>query len=162
MLKQTLTARYPTTSAVVIKMFTDKKFHVAKLEGTGLAGYTVLDHQFDGKEFSMKVERRVPMNAPGVVKKFFGAETKVVNDEAWSVKTKTGKVKVQPAGVPVEMTCTASMADEGKSCVVTYLWDINARIPLVGGTLEKFVAGDLEKRSAEETELAIKQIKDYT
>ena len=162
MLKHTSIARYPVPSAVVIKMFTDKKFHIAKLEASGLAGYEVLSHQFDGKEFSIKVERRVPMNAPGLVKKFFGAETKVVNEESWTVKTKTGRVQVQPAGVPVEMSCTSSMADEGGGCVITYLWQVNAKIPLVGGALEKFIVSDLEKRAAEETVLAIAQIKDYT
>ena len=45
--------------------------------------------------------------------------------------------------------------------VLDHDWTIKAKIPLVGGALEKFVVSDLERRSAEETEIAIRMLKDY-
>lgn len=153
-------ARYPVPSAVVIRMFTDKAFHTRKLDQMGIK-YKVLEHDSSPKEFRIRIERKVPMNAPGVVKKLFGAETTVVNDESWNPAARTGRVKVMPQGVPVEVSCTASMKDEGGGCVISYDWDINARVPLIGGAVEKFVIGDMEKRADEETQVGIGLAKDY-
>ena len=53
------------------------------------------------------------------------------------------------------------MKDQGGECVVSFDWTIKARVPLVGGALEKFVISDMERRAAEETEVAIRLLKDY-
>lgn len=154
-------ARYPASSDVVLRMFTDKNFHTRKLDAMGLKNYKVLDHKLDGSAFRIRIERKVPMQAPGVVKKLFGAETTVTNEEHWNLKSKTGKVLVEPQGVPIEVSCTTALTDEGKECVVSFDWTIKARVPLVGGALEKFVIADMEKRAAEETEVARSLLKDY-
>ncbi len=154
-------ARYPAPASAVIKMFCDKDFHSRKLEALGLPKYQVLEHKFDGKEFRIRMERHVPMQVPGLIKKLIPAETRVINDERWDVAKRTGKVKVEPQGVPVEMTCTAAMADEGGGCVVTYRWEVTARVPLLGGTLEKFVVGDMEKKMAEETSVGVTLVNAY-
>ena len=98
-------ARYPASAEVVLRMFTDKAFHTGKLDAMGLKNYQVLDHAFDGKDFRIKIQRKVPMQAPAVVKKFVGAESTVINEERWNLKTRTGRVLVEPVGMPLEMSC---------------------------------------------------------
>lgn len=147
-------AKYPVSSDVIIKMFTDPAFHTDKLKAMGMAKSRVLDTKSDASEFRIKIERKVPLDAPGLLKKFFPAETTVVHEERWNMAAKTGKVKVEPSGVPIEITCTATMTDAGGKGTVNYVWDIRAKVPLIGGALEKFVAGDMEKRLQEETKAA--------
>jgi hypothetical protein len=160
-MKHEMQVRYPASSAVVLKMFTDKGFHTTKLEAMGVHKYKILQHQFDGQNFSIRIERQVPMQAPALVRKLVPMEPKVTNEESWNVAAKSGKVRVEPQGMPVEMSCTMSMADKGKECVVSCSWEIRARVPLLGGALEKFILGDLERRSAEETEAGIALLKNY-
>lgn len=159
-MKRESRARYPASSDVVMKMFTDKDFHSRKMGILGM-DFDILEHEFDGKDFRLKAQRGVPMQATGIAAKFMPAKTQVVNDERWSVADKTGTVEVKPQGVPLEMNCTAQMRDEGDECVITYSWNIRAKIPLGGGSLEKFVAADMEKREAEELEAAISLLDDY-
>jgi hypothetical protein len=153
-------ARYPAPAAIVLKMFADPKFHTGKLDKLGFK-YRVLDQKNAGGEFSIRIERKVPMDAPGIVKKFVPLETTVVNEEAWNLAAKTGRVKVQPQGIPVDCSCKVTIKDEGSGCVITYDWEINARVPLVGGTLEKFIVGDMDKRAGDETALGIKMVEAY-
>jgi len=153
--------RYPASSDVVIKMFTDKNFHTRKLDTMGLKNYLILDHALEGAEFRIKIQRKVPMQAPALVKKFVSAESTVVNEERWNTKSKTGKVLVEPQGMPLEMWCVTALKDQGGECIVSYDWTIKAGIPIVGGALEKFVVSDLERRSTEENEIAIRMLKDY-
>ena len=158
-MKCQLKSRYPASSAVVMKMFTDKAFHTDKLKGLGYNSYEVLSHSFDGKDFRIEVLRKVPIQFPGFSR---GAgESTVVNEESWNLASKTGRVVLNVKGMPLEASCITRMTDEGKDCVVTFDWDVKAKIPLVGGTLEKFVVKDMEKKADEETQAAIALLKNY-
>jgi len=154
-------ARYPAPAEVVMRMFTDKAFHTRKLDAMGLKNYQVLDHALDGADFRIKIRRKVPMQAPSIVKKFVPAESTVVNEERWNTRSRTGSVMVEPQGMPLEVSCVTAMKDQGKGCIVSFDWTIRAKIPLVGGALEKFVVSDMERRAAEETEIAIRLLDEY-
>ncbi len=157
-------ARYPASSDVVIRMFTDRKFHTRKLEAMGLEdqkNYWVLDCAKDGPAFRIRIKRKVPMQAPAIVKKFIPAESTVVNEESWNAASKTGRVVVEPQGMPLEMSCTTQLRDQAGECLVSFDWTIHAKVPLLSGALEKFVVADMEKRAAEEAEIAIRLLKDY-
>ena len=160
-MKFDIKAKYPASSAVVLKMFTDKEFHAKKLGVLGIAKSRVLEHDDKGDDFRIKVERKVPLNAPGVVKKFIPAETTVVSEERWNRAKKTGAVKVEPVGVPVEIKAGVRFADDAQGCTITYAFDVTARVPLVGGALEKFIASDMESKFAEEARAAITLLGPY-
>src|SRR3546814_14273783 len=79
-MKHEVKARYPASPDVVMKMFCDQDFHVRKLDALGLP-YKVLAQKRDARQFSIRVERKVPVQVPGIGKK---AEATVVNEEIWN------------------------------------------------------------------------------
>lgn len=160
-MKHRTVSKYPAPSATVLKMFSDPAFHQKKLEALKLPKFQILEQKASGSEFRIRVERHVPVDAPGAVKKFVPAVSKVVNEEIWNSASKSGKVKAEPQGVPVTITCTVACKDEGTGCAFTYDWNIEARIPFVGGVLEKFVASDMEQRMAEETRIGAQLLAGY-
>jgi hypothetical protein len=153
--------RFPASPEVVMRMFTDRDFHTRKLDAMGLKNYQVLDHAFDGKDFRIKIQRRVPVQAPGVVKKFISGESTVVNEERWNVKSRTGAVLVEPVGLPLEMSCQTKLGGGPGECLVSYDWILHGKVPLIGGALEKFAVADMERRAAEENEIAMRLLRDY-
>ncbi len=159
-MKHTSQARYPAPADVVIKMFCDADFHKRKLEKLGIR-YEILAEEKSGDQFRLKAERAVPVQASGIVKKIMPATTQVVNDERWNLSDKSGSVLVETKGVPLDMSCTAQMRDEGDECVIDYHWEIKARIPLGGGALEKFVVKDMAKGEAEELAVGISFLDEY-
>lgn len=160
-MKFDIKARYAAPSAVVLKMFMDKEFHARKLGVLGIAKSRVLEHDARGDDFRIRIERKVPLNAPGIVKKFVPAEATVVSEERWNAAKKTGTVKVEPAGVPVDIRCKARFADDAQGCVITYAFEVDARVPLVGGALEKFIASDMETKFADEARAAASLLDPY-
>ena len=159
-MKHEITARYPASSSVVMKMFADKNFQTSKLDALGYTGkYQVLAYSADSKQFSIKIERKVPIALPGMGKN--APESTVINNESWNLASKTGSVAVELKGMPLDVSCTTSIVDEGKECVVTYTWNVKSKIPLVGGTIEKMVVADMQKKSDEETVAAIALLKNY-
>lgn len=159
-MKHTSESRYPAPSEVVIKMFSDTDYHKKKMEALGIE-YEILTDESDGDEYHLKAQRMVPINATGMVAKIMPATSTVVNDERWRLSDKTGSVSVETKGVPLDMSCTANIRDEGDGCVITYDWTIKARIPIGGGALEKFVVNDMQKREAEELQAAHALIDQY-
>lgn len=155
------TARYPASAAVVMRMFTDRDFHIRKLEQMGLRRYAVLDHAFDGQRFRIRVERVVPIDVPGLLKKVVPSESCVINDEHWDAKALTGKVLVEPKGMPLDIHCMTAMSNVKDGCLIRYQWTLKARVPLIGGALEKFIIGDMERRANDETRLALTMLDDY-
>lgn len=153
--------RYPAPAAVVMRMFSDGAFHRRKLAQVGLSHYAVLEEAKDDAQFRIRIERHVPLDVPGVLKKVVPASTRVINDETWDLQRRSGRVSVEPQGIPVSLACSTSMRDEGKGCVVVYAWEVKARVPLIGGALEKFVIADTERHAQRETEIAIGLLEAY-
>ena len=63
--------------------------------------------------------------------------------------------------MPVEIRCTARFADDAQGCTITYAFDVTAKVPFVGGTLEKFIAADMESKFAEEARAAVTLLDPY-
>jgi hypothetical protein len=147
-MKQTLEAKYPASSDVVIKMMTDRKFFTDRLDLQGIKEYEVVDHKFDGKSFSITIKRKI-------------TAINVTSVESWNVAKKTGRITVDLAGMPMEVSCDTALKDDGSGCVLTYKWDIVSKIPLVGGKIEKQFAGENEKAIPEQTRLGIKLLQNY-
>src|SRR3546814_18968602 len=87
----------------------------------------VLAQKRDARQFSIRVERKVPVQVPGIGKK---AEATVVNEEIWNFAGKTGVFNVDPGAMPLKCSCTAALKSDGKDTVVTYPWKGKATVPL--------------------------------
>ena len=160
-MKIDIKAKYPAPSAVVLKMFMDKEFHEKKLGVLGVTQFKIVGHDAKGDDFRIKIERKVPLAPPGMISKFVPANATVVSEERWNRASKTGKVKVEPQGIPVEISSSVRFADDAGGCTIIYAFEINAKVPLVGGTLEKFIASDMETKFAAEAKAAVTLLDPY-
>jgi hypothetical protein len=147
-MNQKLEGRYPASSDIVIKMMTDRKFYTDRLDLEGIKEYEVVDHKFDGKDFSITIRRKV-------------TAINVTSIEKWNVAKKAGSIKVELQGMPIELNCSTSLADKGAECVMAYDWDIVSKVPLVGGKIEKQFAGENEKAVPEQVRLGVQLLKNY-
>ena len=147
-MKQKLETRYNASSDVVLKMMTDKKFHCDRLEMQGQKDYEIVSHKSDSKTFSIKFKRKT-------------MAVSVQHEDIWNLGTKKGRVVVELQGMPVEMTADMSLRDEGKGCVLTYEWNINSKVPLVGGKIEKSIAAENEKVIPEQARIGNLLLKNY-
>lgn len=159
-MKIEIKSRYPASAAIVMKMFMDPAFHTGKLQALGLNKFRVLEQKAQGDEFQIRIERKIPLEAPALIRRVVPSETTAVSEERWNRSTMKGKVSIQP-GVPVDMSCVASMTDVGGECVVLYVWEVRAKVPLIGGALEKFICSDLESKMVEETRAAVGLLDPY-
>ncbi len=156
-MKHEIRARYPAPVEAVLRMFTDRSFHTRKLEALGISKYEVANERRDGSAWSIRIDRKVPINLPG----FKGVESSVGHTESWDTARRTGTVQVETRGIPVAISCQARLVEEPQACTVIYTWTIESKLPLVGGALERAVVADMNRQSADETRVGVGLVEEY-
>lgn len=162
-MQHVIEVRFPASSDVVIKAFTDKDFHLKKVDALGSTGVELLDDSDDPDHFYVKIRRQMPVevDVPGALKKLVPSTATLVHKDAWSASSKTGHIDIDISGVPVDLSAEVSLRDEGDECVYRYEWNIKAKVPLVGGKLEKLLAEDMDQKIPKETEASIPLLDAY-
>lgn len=160
-MKLAISANYALAPEALARLFGNPDFHGRKLKEVGVKRYEILELDEKGDEVRIKISRHTPLDAPRAIKKVIPAEVNSVSEEHWNHKTLKGKVSTE-TGIPVEMHCTATISAQGDGSVVNYDWTIKAKVPLIGGALEKFIAGDLKKRMDEEAKAVASIAAEFT
>jgi hypothetical protein len=73
--------------------------------------------------------------------KLFSSQAELEFEEHWSVdgERRHGRCTMQIVGKPVSVTAEFELLPQGKGCVHRIEHQAKARVPLIGGVVEKFV-----------------------
>lgn len=115
--------------------------------GSALLGYTPTP---EGVRFTLR-QGVAEDKLPSVVRTLHNGDLFVERQEEWTQRT--GDVHATVSGVPGDITVRRTIAEEGGRTVVRSTGEVKIRIPLVGGKLESFVAGEITRLLAREAEL---------
>jgi hypothetical protein len=140
------------------KMFSDPKAHVAKFEGMGHHGVTVVDKKKTKKNLNLTVTREVDVDGvPGFAKKFIKPRNTVVSIDDWNDfgdGTYGGTFTLDTQGVPVDIKGQTQLEANGADrSDYTVTIDIKVNVPLIGGKLENFSKGIVNAQMDEEFRL---------
>jgi uncharacterized protein YndB with AHSA1/START domain len=134
--------RYAATPAEVFAMLVDPAFQERKLGATGALGHEVtVEPRADGGAV-VRTSRTMPTDqVPDLVRNLVGQTLTVVQTEDWSAAaadgTRTGTVTVDVQGAPVRLTGTLRLAPDGAGTRQSVDADLKAKVPLIGGRIEK-------------------------
>lgn len=146
----------------VFKHFSDAGQVKAKHEALGAKEINLV--QFDASDSSLNVvlEREVPADVPGAMKKFLGEWNHVKQTETWSGTPGQGykcDIAIEIDGVPVTINGTMELMPEGEGCSNNVSLNFSCGIPLVGKKLAEFV-GNHSKGAMQEEYRYIKSVLD--
>lgn len=136
----------------VFALLTDPKWLEARCLALGELSASVKAKKSGGK-VTLTMKRRVRRDLPGLVAKVLSPETDLVMEEAWSAATdegRTGTLAMEAVGQPVKMSAEFELVPTGKGCVYRIEHKCKCSVPLVGGAVEKFALGQIEKGCADE------------
>lgn len=152
------TFEYAATPETVFAMLADEAFQERKCEATGARSHAVAI-TVNGERTVIVSSRDLPTDQfPDFVKGLVGATLAVTETQDWgppaSDGARRGVLTVDITGAPIELSGTLTLRPGGVGSVESVEGDLKARIPLLGGRIEKAAAPAIESAIRVERKVA--------
>jgi hypothetical protein len=159
-MKISATFDYAATPLEVFAMLADETFQARKCAANGALSHSV-SIKAQGDRTIIVTSRDLPTESfPDFVKGLVGATLAVTETQDWGPAgpdgAREGTLTVDIAGAPIDMDGTLTLTPNGRGSIESVDGDLKARIPLIGGKIEKAAAPAIESaiRVERETGLA--------
>lgn len=144
--------KYSASADKVFALLTDAKWLEARCLALGELSATVKSKKSGGK-VALTMKRRVRRELPGPLAKVMSPESDLVFEETWvaaSEGIRSGFLSMEAVGQPAKMTADFELAPAGKGCIYRIEHKCKCSKLLIGGAVEKFTLGQVEKGCADE------------
>lgn len=123
--------------------FSAEDYWLARLGN--MAGGTTLDSLAVDDDRTVRVSMTQDLGRdllPGIVSKFYRRDIKVRSTETWTLSGDQlrGEIAVAVTGAPGSGSAAASVTPNGSGSRLTLNGTVEFKVPLVGGTVESFIA----------------------
>ena len=127
----------------VLRAFSDQEYWLARLQT--LKGSTSLESLIVDDDQTVRVTTTQDLGRdllPGIVSKFYRRDLTVRHTETWrsSGDQLRGEITVAVSGAPGSGSAAASVAPTSNGSLLTLNGTVEFKVPLVGGTVESFIA----------------------
>lgn len=142
---------YTRSAAAVFAVLTDFELVREKYEALGQSTVELISCDDDSDGAVTLVTRRVvPLELPGFAKKVLSPRQSVTQTDTWSAPgrdgVRNGTFVVAAKGTPVQVHGTMQLVPNGaRQCTNITDVTVECRIPLLGGKIAGFVAGDTRR-----------------
>ena len=146
-----VTHTYQRSAAAIFAVLTDFDSVRDKYEALGHGDVELISREEDEDGGVTLVTRRVvPLELPGFAKKVLSPRQSVTQTDTWSAAdgdgVRTGTFAAVAKGTPVQVRGTMFLAPgNARRCTNVINVTVECRIPLLGGKIAGFVAGDTRK-----------------
>jgi Protein of unknown function (DUF2505) len=142
------TAEFPATPDEVFEMLSEPRFQEAKCGATAALEHAVSVER-SGDRTIIKTERILPTNSlPDFAKAMVGETLKVGETQDWGPAsangTREGSIDLEIHGTPISLVGTMRLEPGGVGTIQHIVADLKAKIPLVGGKIERAAAPTIE------------------
>jgi hypothetical protein len=152
-----VSADSPATVEQVHTALSDEDYWLARL--ATLNGSTTLESLIVDADQTVRVATTQDLGRdllPGIVAKFYGRDLKVRHTETWRPTDGQlrGEIRVAVSGAPGSGSGAALVAPTQNGSQLTLTGTVEFKVPLVGGTIERFIAREFAQ--------GIPNIQDFT
>jgi hypothetical protein len=144
-----VSADAPTTVEQVQAAFSDEDYWLARL--ATLSGSTSLESLIVDDDRTARVATTQDVGRdllPGIVAKIYRRDLKIRHTETWTPSGDDqlrGEVSVAVSGAPGSGSGSAWVLPTGNGSRLTFAGNVEFNVPLVGGTIESFIAREFVK-----------------
>lgn len=144
----------------VLAMYLDAAYIPAKYERMGLREVNRVHHHSDAQqhEVTYRFLEQASIAIPAMAKKFMGDSDwfPVEQTERWHRESRTGEIVVEIASFKkvVSIQSQMQLVSTAQGCVNQMIWQVTCSVPLIGGSLAKFLADDVQRKTQRDGEVA--------
>ncbi|MGE3589238.1 MAG: DUF2505 domain-containing protein [Ilumatobacteraceae bacterium] len=150
-MKFNVTQTYSRSAGAVFATLTDFDEVREKYEALGHSDVELVSREEGTRgEVTLVTRRVVPLELPGFAKRFLSPHQTVTQTDTWTAAdgdgVRTGTFAVVGKGTPVQVHGTMRLAPKGtRRCSNCTYVTVECKIPLIGGKIADFVAGDTRR-----------------
>ena len=153
------------SAATMMRMFTDQDYFLHKYERLGGGRKPELvDTQKSDTRFSITVRHALDANKlsfPDIVRKRIGDRVMLRQTDVWEIAKQSGRIDIDIEKTPVDIAIDLRLSEHDGKARLTLNFDIDAQVPLVGGKIEKAIAGPITDRFHRDMVLSNEMASDY-
>lgn len=144
----------------VLAMYRDPEYIPSKYRELGLRDIEVVSRSADEQHFEVvcRFKRKSTIEVPKVAQKFVGSADWVPAQQTdrWDLASRTGRLDViiEPLKSITSIRCEMKLEATPKGSVNRMRWTVDCSVPLLGGTLAKFIAQDIQGKSEQDGAVA--------
>jgi hypothetical protein len=143
------TVEYAASPDEVFEVLADPAFQEAKCAATAAVKYSASVVE-EGDRTVIRTERILPSDdLPDFARSMVGPTLKVVETQDWGPSaadgSRDGTVRMEVSGTPVALAGTVSLRPGGAGSIGTVDAELKAKMPLIGGKIEKAAAAPIEE-----------------
>lgn len=160
--QETFDFDYPAD--IILRMFGDKAYYLAKYEKMGGDAPEVLDSESGDDRFSITVRHGLDasrLKFPDFIKSRIGDRLYLRQTDSWQLDQAQGRLDIEIERAPVEIASKLNLTGTGNGSRLILDFDIKASVPLVGGKIEKAVAGPISRHLQKDLTLTNRMAADY-
>jgi len=142
----------------VFNLLSDPDFLVERSIALGeLSADCEIEEDESGK-VTIAMRREVKQELPAFLAKLFNPHQVLTMTDEWRLvgSNYVGKGEFLVQGQPVNVKTEMTLKPQGKGCVFSIKYKPTAKIPLIGGKVEKFIQGNCEEGTKKELEYTAK------
>jgi uncharacterized protein YndB with AHSA1/START domain len=130
---------YDASADDVYAMLTDPAFRQRSVDAMGVLSADI-SVEPSGAGAHVLIDQVQPTEGvPAFAKKIAGDTTRAIQTEEWS-DSRHATLSVQTPGKPTSIDGSLTLAESGGTTTETFEGEVKAKVPLIGGKLEKLVA----------------------
>lgn len=136
---------YEADVARTFAMFCDDAATVERAEAVGHRDAKVIESGEDGGDYVIKSSRVVDVDLPGFAKKVLKPTNTMIQTDRWGPETdgaRAGSFDIDVKGAPVKVHGTMALTPTEGGCIHEITGNLEVKVPLVGGRIAKWAAGD--------------------
>ncbi|MES1927567.1 DUF2505 domain-containing protein [Salinisphaera sp. T31B1] len=153
-------------AGTILRMFTDESYYLDKYERLGGRAPKLLDSRQGDGEFEISVRHALDatkLSFPDILKKRIGDRILLTQTDHWTLEDRTGRIDIDIEKAPVDIAIDMRLQERGENASrLTLVFDIDAQVPLLGGKIEKAIAGPITERTRKDLKLSNEMASNYT
>lgn len=139
------TTSLPLPPAETARMISDPEYTAIRGRVLGASSATSQVTGDPDGEMTIVTELSMPTDrVPDIAKRFVGKTVTIKETQTWAAPAdsgeRTGRIRIEVPGIPVSVEGTSRLTPQDDHSQMEVSGDLTAKIPLVGGKLEKAAA----------------------
>jgi len=140
------------------RLVADTSLHEAVCKRIPGENLEIIESAVKGDIYTLRREYNLDVNIPDVAKKLLKNAFRLKRSDITDLKKLTSTVELG-ANLPLEAKAERKVTGNSEKVEIALTWNVNVKVPLIGGMLERHAEGEIRKFSQLEIEIVEEELK---